>query len=129
MANNIKNNLKELNSTDIYSLLLFALYKLKDIPEYSTLSNLAYILDKQSLEKFLRHFGGTTISVPHMRDLKLVANCLLLYEMVNVEGDDLNKAIDSLKISNEYNLTEIKKIYFSLCNVLSNYTFKGSDDE
>lgn len=128
MGNNIKNNLKDLNSTDIYSLLLFALYKLKDVPEYSTLSNLAYILDKSTLEKFLRHFGGTTISVPHMRDLKLIANCLLLYELVNIEGNELNKSIDSLKINTEYNLAEIKKIYFSLCKVLSNYTFKGSDE-
>lgn len=127
MSNN--NNIKNLTSTDIYSLLLFALYKLKDVPEYSTLSSLAYLLDKHDLEKILKHFGGTTITIPHMRDLKLIANCLLLYDLVNIEGNDFSKSVDSLNISNDYNLTEIKKMYFSLCKVLNDYTFRSSNDD
>lgn len=121
---NIDENIKNLTSNDIYSLILFALYKLKDVPEYSTLSSLAYVLDKENLEKFLKYFGGMTISVPHMRDLKLAANCLLLYQMVNIEGNDFNKALSSLNIGNDYNLIEIKKMYFSLCKVISEYNFK-----
>ena len=48
MKNNIKTKLEELKATDIYSMMLFALYKIKDIPEYSTLSGLVYILNKES---------------------------------------------------------------------------------
>ena len=36
----------KLKDVDIYSLMLFALYKVKDIPEYATLSELAYILPR-----------------------------------------------------------------------------------
>ena len=74
MNNNItiREQLDSLKVTDIYSLILFTLYKLKDIPEYSTLSELAYILDKKSLLNFFEYFGGTTITIPTLKDFKLV---------------------------------------------------------
>ena len=34
----IRDDLAKLSDNDIYSLILFALYKIKNIPEYSTLS-------------------------------------------------------------------------------------------
>ena len=37
--------------------MLFALYKLKDLPEYLTLSELCYVLDSSNLPKFLSYFG------------------------------------------------------------------------
>ena len=42
---NIIKALEELDKRDIYSLILLILYRLKEIPEYSTLSELVYILD------------------------------------------------------------------------------------
>ena len=45
----IKEELNNLKTTDLFSLLLFVLYKIRDIEEYSTISELAYILDKESL--------------------------------------------------------------------------------
>ena len=49
MKSNIQASLDNLNMVDIYSMMLFALYKLNNVPEYSTLSELVYILDKDSL--------------------------------------------------------------------------------
>ena len=37
----IKEELNNLKTTDLFSLLLFVLYKIRDIEEYSTISELA----------------------------------------------------------------------------------------
>ena len=49
MKNNIKTNLNILQLSDIYSLMLFIIYKLQDIPEYAVLSELCYLLDGANL--------------------------------------------------------------------------------
>ena len=71
--------LNNLKSQDIYSLILFALYKLREIPEYSTLSELAYIVDKENLLKLCEYFGGTTIHIPTIDELESILYSLLLY--------------------------------------------------
>ena len=60
---NIKTELDKLTTSDIYSLMLFALYKSNELPEYSTLSQLAYILDKEHLLQLCEVFGGLTINL------------------------------------------------------------------
>ena len=60
----IKEELQKLHEPDIWSLLLFVLFKIKDIPEYSGISELAYILDRKNLLKLCEYFGGTTITMP-----------------------------------------------------------------
>lgn len=64
---------------DIYSLILFALFKLRDIPDYLVLSELVYILDKDSLLKLCEYFGGTTIHIPTIDELESLLYSLLLY--------------------------------------------------
>lgn len=119
----IREEIEKLNVKDIYSLILFALYKMKDIPEYSTLSELAYILDKNSLLNFLEYFGGMEIKVPTLREFKLVLNSLLLYEYVNLENIEFNKALKLLD-KDEFQLREIREIYRSLSDILDKYNFK-----
>ena len=46
----IKENLITLSDMDTWSLVLFVLYKIKVIPEYSTISEMAYVLDIESDE-------------------------------------------------------------------------------
>ena len=46
----IKDNLNKLKQEDTYSMMMFLLYKLQDVPEYAALSELAYILDKSNFE-------------------------------------------------------------------------------
>lgn len=118
-----RTKIDKLTEQDTYSLLLFALYKLKDVPSYSTLSELTYVLDKDSLLKLLELFGGMTITIPTIREMKLASYCLLLYKSVELDGMDFNRAIKNLNISNDYSVKEIKELYFSLCDVLKNYSF------
>ena len=118
-----RTKIEKLTEQDTYSLLLFALYKLKDVPGYSTLSELAYALDKDSLLKLLKLFGGMTITIPRIRDMKLASYCLLLYKYVELDGIEFNRAVKMLNLSSDYSLKEIKELYFTLCDVLQNYSF------
>ena len=115
-------SLNALNKTDVYSLLLFSLYKMHDLPEYSTLSELCYILDGDNLSKFLSYFGGMTIKVPTLRDMRLLVQSLLLYQYVNIEEGDYNEAIKALV--DEFSEEELKTTYDKIVEVTKNYDFR-----
>lgn len=118
----IKQNLDLLKSTDVYSLLMFALYKLIDIPEYSSLSELVYILDKNNFLKLCEYFGGTTIKIPTTQELQQLMCALLLYQYVDIDHMDYDKAL--VLIGNESkDLRQIKINYVKLKEVLQNYEF------
>lgn len=119
----MKNKLNELETEDVYSLILFALYKIKEVPEYSTLSELCYLLEKDTLVKFLSYYGGMTIKIPTIQEFKTLLNVLLLYDYINIEGMEFNKAV-SLLNKDESTLKEIKSLYGKVSEILQNYEFK-----
>ena len=116
-----KEELKSLRQIDVYSLVLFALYQLKEVPEYATLSELAYVLNKDSLMKLLDYFGGTTITIPTKRELQTVINALLVYQSVKVEKTSLAFALGKLGDVDRLQLKEIKSLYNKLCEVLDKF--------
>ena len=73
---NTKDSLKQLNSSDTYSLILFCLYKIKNNEKYSTLSELAYVLDKDNLLKLCEYFGGLTIKIPTIDEIESLVQAL-----------------------------------------------------
>ena len=73
---------------------VFALYKIKNIPEYSTLSELAFILNKDSFLNIVDYLGGLTIRIPTSKELLVIVNALLLYQYHNIENIDFDKASD-----------------------------------
>lgn len=125
----IHDALSRLTKPDIYSLMLFVLFKLKDTNEYSSLSQLSYILDKDSLLKLCEFYGGTTITIPTIEDLEAVFNALLLYQEVNIEKQDFDKMLDKRDLQR----TEKRKLldcYDVVVDVLKNYDFNsGRDNE
>ena len=125
----IHDALSRLTKPDIYSLMLFVLFKLKDTNEYSSLSQLSYILDKDSLLKLCEFYGGTTITIPTIEDLEAVFNALLLYQEVNIEKQDFDKMIDKRDLQR----SEKRKLldcYDVIVDVLKNYDFNsGRDNE
>lgn len=122
LRNKVKAQLESLKVTDVYSLILFALYKIKDIPQYSTLSELAYVLDKDSFFKFLECFGGLTITIPTLKDFKLIVYGLMMYQFVNLEKMEFNEALEKLDIT-EYQSREVKETYLLICDILKEYNF------
>lgn len=118
----LKDALNNLSSNDIYSLMLFALYKLRDVPQYSALSELVYILDRESLLKLCEYYGGLTIKIPTINDIESVVYSLILYEYVDVEGMKYEDAIKKLG----YKTTDLRKIksdYIALKTVLKDFSF------
>lgn len=120
-------NLDSLKERDVYSLLLFCLYKLQEIPEYSSLSELVYVMDKSNFLNLCEYFGGQTVKIPTINEVESLMYSLLLYQYVNIDHIPYKKAIDIIgKESHE--LREVKKNYRNLCKVLENYTFIARDD-
>jgi hypothetical protein len=119
----IKQELENLKQMDLYSLILFSLYKMIDIPEYSSTAELAYVLDKENLLNLCEYFGGQTIKIPTLQEIESLTYSLLLFQYVNIEGMNYEEAI-SLIGHESKDLREIKSNYEKLMKVLSKYEFK-----
>ena len=118
----IKADLNLLKTKDIYSLILFALFKLKDIPEYSPLSELAYLLDKESLFNICEYFGGLTIKIPTIDELEILVYALILYTKININGEDKESVFNELNFENK-DFKIVCNTYNNLSKVLKNYSF------
>ena len=115
MKSNILKHLENINKNEVNSLLLWALFVYSNIPEYSNLSKLAYLLDEDSFFNFLSYYGGQTIKVPTVEEFKIVANALLLYYYINIQNIDYDDAVNQLLLSNkDLYLDKINDAYFKL---------------
>ena len=121
--NNIDRALNELKLTDIYSMLLFALFKLKDDEKYSTLSELCYVIDNESFINLLQYFGGKTITFPTIKEFKDLVDALCLYELVNIDQMDYSRALKDLEIDTK-RMEQLSAIYNKICDILKKYDFK-----
>lgn len=117
----IKNELKKLKDVDIWSLMLFVLYNFQKIPEYSALSELAYILDLKNLLKLCEYFGGQTIKVPTINQLEDTVFAMLLYQYIDIEKIAEDEAVQLLRVDKSRE-SSIKACYKSLKEVLRNYS-------
>lgn len=118
----IKNELKNLKMNDTYSLLLFVLYKIRDIKEYSTLSELVYVLDKENLLNLCEYFGGLTIRIPTIDELDLMVDCLILYQHVNIDGMEYEEAVKKIGFDSSQ-VRRVKRYYNQVTEILSKYLF------
>lgn len=78
-------NLNLLTSKDTLSAAIALLYCLRGVPEYTVMSELPYILDSESLVRFIKYYGGRTIKVPTSDELNDQFKVLILYQKFRVE--------------------------------------------
>ena len=116
----IKNELQKLKQVDIWSLMLFVLYNFQKVPEYSALSELAYILDEKNMLKLCEYFGGQTIHIPTIDQLEETIYGMLLYQYVDIEKIPMEEAIKLIR-ADKSKEKAIKNNYKSLKYVLTNY--------
>lgn len=121
---NLRTELKTLTDSDIYSLMLFALYKLNDSNEYSSLSELSYILDRDSLLKLCEFYGGTTIRIPTVEELEVMLSALLIFQMVDIEGMTYDAAIEDLRRKTGHSKT-VEQAYKTVRKCLQDYNFNS----
>lgn len=103
-------DVSKLDSYEIYTLVLFALYKMTKVPEYSVLSELLFTMDRKTLLRFCAIFGGETIKVPTLEDLSILLIALQLYQKIQVEKMSLSEAINSCSISKS-NMKKVLNTY------------------
>lgn len=86
-------DLYKLTQPEIYALVCESLYALKDCSKYSTISELAYLLDRESFIKFIKYFGGMTVTIPTLEEFRDTVKLLLLYQAVEIDGLPWRKAL------------------------------------
>lgn len=116
-----------LNNDDAYSLALFTLYKLSD-SNYATLCEMPYIIDKASLLRFLRYFGGQTITIPTVEELSNTVRLMVAYQSRIVRKEPLYIAMKKagIKYTNEQ-IPEIKRKLVELDSIISVYNRVHND--
>lgn len=123
----IKEELGNLKNSDFYSLILFVLYKVKDIPDYAALSELVFLLDKDSLLKLCEYYGGLTITIPTIDELESIVKSLLMYQMIDIEGKSYEDALTVIGYDSS-DRRKAKSDYLKVKDVMNNYSFKSRYD-
>ena len=126
MKTSIKANLNNLHLSDIYSLMLFIIYKLQDVPEYAVLSELCYLLDGNNLTRLLTYFAGKTITFPTEDEMATMANALLMYQYINIDGETLVDAQAKLEDVTPKQLDKITNLYLQLLPIMRQYNIDRS---
>ena len=116
----IKQELTKLKKIDIWSLMLFVLYNFQKIPEYSAISELAYVLDEKNMLKLCEYFGGQTIKIPTIDELEITLYAMLLYQYIDVEKLSEEDALSAITIDRSL-LKPVKACYSTMKNTLKNY--------
>lgn len=121
----ISTDLNQVTDKDLFTMIFFALYKLKDDMNYSTLSKLSFLLDKDSLLNLIECYGGMTVRIPTMKELLTMLNALLLYSYIDLEEIAESKALRLVANENNniFSMKEIKDAYASIKEILSKYDF------
>ena len=122
----IKTDLNTLQNNDIYSLLLFTLYQCRKSNEYSSLSELAYILDEKNLLSLCEYFGGTTITIPTIEELELLLCGLSVFKSIHIDKMSIEDSLASYT-NHKFSVDEIKISYVQIANIMENYCFGGTD--
>lgn len=119
MTTEIKSKIKNLKENDLYSVLLYAIYKCTGDPDYSTLSELIYALNKDGLLNLCSIFGGCIIRVPTLTELKVFANALLIYSRME-EGVTFSEAFKETELDKEL-ISDVSKAYLKIKETIDNY--------
>ena len=112
-----------LKQDDVYSLVLFLLFQLKNDSKYSTLSELIYILGKEDLLKLCEYYGGMTIKIPTTSELEYLIYCLTYFKYVqeNLSEDVIFKKLNVTPTK----FNQIKQEYLRIEQILKGYSFKA----
>ena len=126
MKNNIKKNLNSLHLSDIYSLMLFILFKVQEIPEYAVTSELCYLLDGANMTRLLTYFAGRTVTFPTEAEMAIVTNALLMYQYINIDGNTFTAAQNKLENLTKKEKDKVTELYIQLLPIMKQYNIDRS---
>jgi len=122
-----KEQIQYLKERDLYSIILYAIYKCTGDEKYSTISELIYTIDKDSLLNLCSVFGGTTIRIPTVAEMKLYTNALLVYKLM-LDGKSFQEAFSQTGLDISYR-RKIATIYNELVDIIENYEQDNRGDK
>lgn len=118
----IKKELQNLKTTDIYSLLLFTLFKCRETNEYSAISELAYILDEKNLLNLCEYFGGLTITIPTIEEIELLLCGLSVYKEAHLDNKSVDESLSQYS-NHKFGIEKIRSSFLEISKVMSDYSF------
>lgn len=126
MKSSIKKNLNSLHLSDIYSLMLFVLFKVQEVPEYAVTSELCYLLDGANMTRLLTYFAGRTVTFPTEAEMSIMTNALLMYQYINVDGDTFTAAQNKLDKLTNKEKDKVTELYVQLLPIMKQYNIDRS---
>ena len=122
MRESLKRSLNSLHLSDIYSLMLFILFKIQEIPDYATISELCYLLDSTSMTRLLTYFAGKTVTFPTESEMAVLTNALLMYQYINIDGESITAAHQKLNSGlSKKELDEATDLYLKIIPIMKQY--------
>ena len=121
MKTSIKANLDTMHLSDVYSLMLFLVYKVQDIPEYMTLRELCYILDGNNLTRLFTYFAGRTVTFPTEEEFVIMTNALLMYQAIDLDGKTFVDALAEVKDVTAKQKDKVVELYLKIKPVIKQY--------
>lgn len=115
-------DINKLKEDDLITIILYCIYKFTGDTDFSTIAELAYTLDKDSLYKLCATFGGTTIKIPTMQEYKTMAKVMLVFEYVNSDGLTYVEACNKADV--KYDDKDIIEMYNLMQEVLESYEWE-----
>ena len=123
---NIKKNLNNLHLSDIYSLMLFILFKVQEIPGYALTSELCYLLDGANMTRLLTYFAGKTVTFPTESEMTVVTNALLMYQYINIDGETFTAAQNKLGKLSKKEQDAVTDLYVKILPIMKQYNIDRS---
>lgn len=120
-TNSVKTSLDNLHLSDVYSLMLFVLYKVQDIPDYATLSELCYLLDGSNINRLFTYFAGQTVTFPTKEEMSILSNALLLYQYVQIDGMTYTDGAEKLTGLTNSQRKKVLDLYLKILPVMLEY--------
>lgn len=124
MIENYSEVLSKLSDPGNYSVLCSFLYDLHKEPKYSTLSELCYLLDVNSLINLFEHYAGQVVKIPTKEEFKEAIQLLRLFQYYEVEKRPWKDAVKLSGLNTKYG----KKIHDKLDilkDTLDHYNFEN----
>lgn len=112
-----------LKENDVYSMVMFALYKMRDNPDFLPISELMYTVDHENFLRLIETFGGTTIRIPTIEEVETVTFALLIFQRVDLDGEQYAKVVSDISKRTD-SINDVTSCYFDLKDVLRKYEFK-----
>lgn len=95
-----------LNEEETFMLSLIMLSHLHNDEKYSELSELIFLFDNyKGFKQFIKYYGGKTIQVPTVTELKQCLRLLELFQKVEIDKKDFKECYEKLRLA-DLGLTE-----------------------